>query len=246
MLRSSGLYQMRGSTPTSAARAAARRAGRDASREHRVDVAEHRRRRVGVVAVDDDLHLGRLAAARGRCAKSAGITSTARAVPRSISADASARPTVAADHVEVGGPDERRRSSARLSAEPIAILDGQRDVPDVEVERVAVQEQEERRDEEQDEQRPAVAPDLPQLLDGDGPDRAHAALPRSSAVDDVEEDVLERRHDPRRSLVTVEPARRRAARRCRPGVSRGRAAPRAPPCRRGSSSRPPASRRAAP
>ena len=50
---------------------------------------------------------------------------------------------------------------------------------DVEVQRVAVDQQEERRHEEQDEQRPPIAADLPQLLARDGqrlPEGGHAAL----------------------------------------------------------------------
>src|SRR5881628_407775 len=48
-----------------------------------------------------------------------------------------------------------------------------RDVPDVEVERVAVEQQEERRDEQQRHQRARVAPDLPKLLPSDRHHLAH-------------------------------------------------------------------------
>ena len=71
------------------------------------DVAEHRRRGVGVVAVDDDLDLGGVCRVADRRARSrAGITSTARAVPRSMSAVAS-RPATSAS------PRRRNRWSGR-------------------------------------------------------------------------------------------------------------------------------------
>ena len=58
VLRSSGLYQMRGSTASGAGRTTARRRQLGADGTQEVGrIAEHRRGRVGVVAVDDDLHL---------------------------------------------------------------------------------------------------------------------------------------------------------------------------------------------
>src|SRR6185436_15658303 len=65
---------------------------------------------------------------------------------------------------------------------------GQRDVADVEVEGVAVQQQEEHRDEQQDHQRAAIPRDLPELLHGngkclhDGP--AFSAMSRNTSSSD--------------------------------------------------------------
>ena len=91
---------------------------------------------------------------------------------------------------------------------------------DVEVERVAVEQQEERRDEEQDHQRPPVAQDLPELLACRR--RASFASCRRP-LDDVEEHVFERRLDrrdrrrprcPRRSSAAASAAASIARARC--------------------------------
>ena len=83
VLRSSGLYQMRGSTATTDGRDGTRT--QPAAERRRVaatafDVAEHRRRGVGVVAVEDHLHLGRRAASQTSRRSPSGMTSTARTV----------------------------------------------------------------------------------------------------------------------------------------------------------------------
>src|SRR5262249_53792008 len=81
--------------------------------------------------------------------------------------------------VEVPGVDEGGNERAALRR-PVAILDGQRDVADVEVEGVAVQQQEERRHEDEYGQRPPIARDLAQLLAGDGQRLMHV-YPRGFA-----------------------------------------------------------------
>ena len=96
--------------------------------------------------------------------------------PRCRSSRRSASAGVDVGHaIEVAGVDERRDQRAALRR-TVAVLDGQRDVPDVEVERVAVEQQEERRHEHEDQQRPPIARDLPQLLAVDG-ERLHHARP---------------------------------------------------------------------
>ena len=98
--------------------------------------------------------------------------------------------------------------SSRLSALRSRSSTRQRDVPDVEVQRVAEDQQEEHGDEEQDEQRSRIAHNLPQLLASDGEawrmflrvaiiGRAAplAATPATDVVDDAQKDVLERRTD---------------------------------------------------
>ena len=65
-------------------------------------------------------------------------------------------------------------TTARLSGVPSRSSTARRDVADVEVQRIAVEQQEERGDEQQDQQRAPVARDLPQLLAADGERLAHA------------------------------------------------------------------------
>src|SRR5437870_199321 len=76
------------------------------------------------------------------------------------------------DEIEVAGVDERGDERPAFGR-AIAVVDGQPDVPDVEVERIAVQQEEERRHEQQNRQRPAIANDLPKLLATDGDRLAH-------------------------------------------------------------------------
>ena len=78
----------------------------------------------------------------------------------------------ARDQIEVAGVDERRNQSAALHR-AIAVVHREADVPDIEVERVPVQQQKERGDEQQRHQRAGVAPDLSKLLPGDGHHLAH-------------------------------------------------------------------------
>ena len=96
-----------------------------------------------------------------------------------------------------------------------------RDVPDVEVQRVAVEQQEERRHEHQDHQRAPVAADLPQLLAARR--RAPAVIRPAAAalLDDVEEDVLERRSDVSADRVTSTSARPQPRGSDLPEVGRG-------------------------
>src|SRR5690606_35812727 len=79
------------------------------------------------------------------------------------------------NHVEVGraveGGDDL---PTRLRL--VAVFDGQAHVPDVEVERVAVQEQEERRYDDENHERPPVPADLPQLLHRDRDDAVHGPI----------------------------------------------------------------------
>ena len=101
--------------------------------------------------------------------------------------------------VEVAGVDEGRDQRAALGR-AVAVLDRERDVADVEVQRVTEDQQEERRHERQDQQRAAIAADLPQLLSRTA--RIVVTRPRLPGaalcpVDDVEKDVLERRLDRR-------------------------------------------------
>ena len=135
--------------------------------------------------------------------KPAGITSTARASLRSISRVSSASLSTIGDEIEVAGVDERRHQGAALGR-PVAIVDRQRDVADVPVQRVAVQQQEERGNEQQDGKRPPVADDLADLLAADGESLPHASTVRSHG--DLEEDVLERGLRPTRSTRHGMPA----------------------------------------
>ena len=95
--------------------------------------------------------------------KPSGITSTARARVQVQQPLGLRRRVDGGDQIEVAGVDERRHQRAALGR-AVAVLDRERDVPDVEVQRVAVEQQEERRHEDQDRQRAAVAADLAQLL----------------------------------------------------------------------------------
>src|SRR2546421_4748057 len=78
--------------------------------------------------------------------------------------------------IEIARVDERRHERTTLGR-GIAILDGERDVADVPVERVAVQQEEERRNENEDQQRAPIAPDLPQLFAAYRERLRHAAVP---------------------------------------------------------------------
>ena len=101
--------------------------------------------------------------------------------------------------------------SARLTDGAIPIVDGQANVTDVPVERVAVNQQEHRRNQQQDRQRAPVAHDLTDLLQADAERFTHGPLsPGGRPRHDVEEHVLERRlhrHDIRhRDVFTFETA----------------------------------------
>src|SRR5690606_26879879 len=76
--------------------------------------------------------------------------------------------------VEVGGFGKCRDELSAL-ARAVAILDRRAYVPDVEVERVAVQKQEEGRDDDENDERAPVAADLPQFLDRYREGAPHAA-----------------------------------------------------------------------
>ena len=142
--------------------------------------------------------------------------------------------------VEVARVDEGGDHLA-AGAAAVVVLHGQTDVADVEVERVAVDEQEERRHEEQDQQGPPVAPDLAQLLAGDGQHFPHqaAALRSATSRNTSSSDGSTSVHDD-----TSRPAARSRGRDARPGRPRPSAARRARRCRRCWSSPLPASRRA--
>ena len=161
------------------------------------DVPQHGRRRVGVVAVQQHLQIGRLAAvdlAREPLGhRPAGCERRRGPSAASMSASESTRRHL----VEVGRTAGRPPRASRLSADSIAILHGQRHVADVEVQRVAEQEQEEHRNEQQNQQAPPIAADLPQFLERAPPRCPSCRVLRDPAIDHVQEDVLERRHDRR-------------------------------------------------
>ncbi len=188
MLRSCGLYQTRGSNPIRAAECRRAPGARDRGQQLRAGllhdrrgVADHGRRRVGVVAVDDHLHPHRhptrqvAAVTVGDDERGPGVVGVDQTVELGVAVDG---PGV----VEVAGVDEGRDQRPALGR-AVAVVHGQADVADVEVEGVAVEQQEERRDEEQDEQRAAIARDLPDLLDHHSADDGdHAACPPRSTT----------------------------------------------------------------
>ena len=143
-------------------------------RDDGLRVAHHGRRRVRVVAVDDDLHVDRPAIDHVSTVAVRNHQRRAHVVAVDQALDFTSRRHIGGE-IEVSGIDERRDQRATL-ARPVAILDGEPDVTDVEVERIAVEQQEHRRHEQQDQQRPPVAADLPELLHRHGDGLPHAAL----------------------------------------------------------------------
>ena len=80
------------------------------------------------------------------------------------------------DQVEVAGIDERRDERPALRR-AIAVVDGEPDVADVEIQRVTVEQQHEQGHEQQRHQRPRIACDLAELLACDGGDLPHVSRP---------------------------------------------------------------------
>ncbi len=146
-------------------------------RQNGIRVAQHRRRRVGVLAVECDLDFGEIAFSK--ILRESGRYDEHRPRRSQVQQPLHVRVIFNRRHlIEVRRPNEGGDEPPALFR-VIAVLDRERDVPDVEVQRVPVQEQEEDRDEQQNQEAPAVAPDLPQFLHRDSRDASHAALPRS-------------------------------------------------------------------
>ncbi len=187
--------------------------------QHRVGVAEHGRRRLRVVAVEDDLHDRDVAVAQaarevfGDDEHGAYATQVDQAVDLLVGLHGR-------DVVEIGGAHEAGHQLAALRR-VVPVLDRERHVADVEVERVAVEEQEERRQEQQHERRPPIPADLPQLLHGDRPGASHAA-PRSARRSTTSRKTSSSDGTTVPMDVTVRPAPRRAATRASPVVCRVR------------------------
>ena len=204
----------------------------------------HRRRGVRVVAADDAPAPAPAARADVAAEALRGSRARPRASFRSSSRSSVRRRVDGGREIEVAGVDERRDERAALGR-AVAVLDAERDVPDVEVQRVAVEQQEERRA-----RTPGSAASAGRARSAAAPsgDRQRLASCRAlralGALDDVEEHVFERRRD-RVDRRRPRCRRRAGARRASSGVDAARrAARRARRCRTGWSSRPPASRRA--
>ncbi len=177
VLRSSGLYQMRGSTASGGSSWTRPRRQLAANRAQDVRrVSQHGRGGVRVVAVDDDLNYCAVRPDDSSLLKPSGMTSTRAHLVQIQAALGVGSRMDRGGEVKIAGVDERGDDGAALRGS-VAILDRERDVPDVEVQRVAVQQQEECRNEQQDQQRAAVAQDLPQLLPVDRQGLPHAAAP---------------------------------------------------------------------
>ena len=138
-------------------------------------VTDDGRGRVRVVAADD--HLDRPRAARFQVAAEAlidnehgpGLIEIQHPLGVPMSEDRRCK-------VEVPGVDEGGDDAATLWR-TVTVLDDELDVADVEVQRVAVQQQEERRHEDEDRQRAPIAIDLAKFLPVNGERLGHAAVP---------------------------------------------------------------------
>ena len=144
-----------------------------------------------------------------------GMTSAARTTLPSIARRRSPVERTRPGEVEVPRIQERRHQRPALRA-VVAIFDGERHVLDVEVQGVAVQEQEEHRDEQQDHRACAGR------ARSAGTPSCRPRAPSSFAprlLHHVEEHVLERRLNRLQRIDGQLPARP-ASRRCRPGTRR--------------------------
>ena len=150
-------------------------------RDDRLGVAHHRRRSVGVLAVDDDLHARRPVILDIAAVPGGDDQHESRLVAIDDAMELRLGCQVG-DEIEVARVDERRDEGAAVGRS-VAVLDGQPHVADVEVQRVAVEQQEHGRHEQQDHQREPVTPDLTQLLTCHRHDLAHHV--RDSWPEDV-------------------------------------------------------------
>ena len=123
------------------------------------------------------------------------------------------------DDVEVGRVGERGDQFAAVGG-VLAIHHGEAHVADVPVQRVAVQQQEERRHEQQDQQRPRDRGQSARIPSGRRRAPSSCARPPPRASDDVHEDVFERRLHELERLGRAGPVR--------PGARRSGAVSRSP------------------